>query len=100
MRWPFILAVVLITTSALANITGSATVIDGDTIKIDGTSIRLHGIDAPESFQTCTTGGTSWPCGRYATVALVELIGASPVRCEAHDVDRYGRTIASCSVRG
>ena len=49
MRWPFILAVVLITSSALADITGPATVVDGDTIKIDGTSIRLHGIDAPET---------------------------------------------------
>lgn len=100
MRWPITLAVVLVTTSALADITGQATVVDGDTLNIDGTSIRLHGIDASESFQTCVVDGVTWPCGRHATAALVKLIGVSPVHCEAQDIDRYGRTIATCFVRG
>ena len=100
MRWSFILIVFLIAVPALADTTGPATVIDGDTLKIDGTSIRLHGMDAPESFQTCVAGGVTWPCGRHATAALVKLIGVSPVRCEGQELDRYGRTIASCSVRG
>lgn len=31
------------------SITGTASVIDGDTIEIHGQRIRFHGIDAPES---------------------------------------------------
>ena len=34
-------------------ITGNAKVIDGDTIHIGSSKIRLHGIDAPETDQTC-----------------------------------------------
>jgi len=40
---------------AMADITGPARVIDGDTIAIGGERIRLHGIDAPEMKQTCRT---------------------------------------------
>ena len=32
---------------------GKISVIDGDTIEMHGKRIRLHGIDAPESGQTC-----------------------------------------------
>ena len=28
------------------------------------------------------------------------MIGGLPVRCEAQGTDRYGRTIATCSVQG
>ena len=42
---------------ALADIAGSARVVDGDTIEIAGQSIRLHGIDALETRQTCKAGG-------------------------------------------
>ncbi len=34
-------------------ITGPARVVDGDTLEIAGERIRLHGIDAPETNQTC-----------------------------------------------
>ena len=37
----------LLTSYALADITGKAYITDGDTIKISGTKIRLDGIDAP-----------------------------------------------------
>jgi endonuclease YncB( thermonuclease family) len=100
MRWPLILALFIIAAPALADITGPARVIDGDTIDIEGQRIRLHGIDAPETFQTCIADDVAWPCGRQATEALVEFINASPVRCEGEDTDRYGRTIAVCYVRG
>jgi endonuclease YncB( thermonuclease family) len=43
------LCLFLLTSFALADITGKAYVTDGDTIKISGTKIRLHGIDSPEA---------------------------------------------------
>ena len=38
---------------ALADITGPARVVDGDTLRVDGAKIRLSEIDAPERRQTC-----------------------------------------------
>ena len=99
MRWPLILALLFIASPALADITGIATVIDGDTIVIDGEHIRLHGIDAPEFRQTCIADGAIWPCGQWATAALVKFIGTELVSCRARGEDQYGRTIAACTVR-
>ena len=42
---------------ALADITGPAKVIDGDSIDIAGQRIRLHGIDAPDGRQNCRRDG-------------------------------------------
>ncbi len=53
-------------------VTGRATVVDGDTLDIQGKRIRLHGIDAPESRQTCQTETQTYRCGRDATTALAE----------------------------
>lgn len=79
---------------------GTASVIDGDTIDIHGQRIRLHGIDAPESAQTCTSAGTSWRCGAEAANKLSEKIGRQTVICDKRDTDRYGRAVAVCSVAG
>ena len=100
MRWLSTLVLLLFATPALADITGTARVIDGDTIDIEGERIRLHGIDAPETFQTCLVGHEVWLCGQEATQALENLIGGAPVTCQEQGVDRYGRTIATCRVRG
>jgi endonuclease YncB( thermonuclease family) len=78
-------------------ITGIATVIDGDTIDINGHRIRLHGIDAPESRQLCQSNdGTNWKCGQMSTSMLREKVEGKPVSCRARDIDRYGRTVAQC----
>jgi endonuclease YncB( thermonuclease family) len=37
------------------NLSGQASIIDGDTLEIHGTRIRLWGIDAPESSQLVVT---------------------------------------------
>ena len=80
---------------------GQASVIDGDTIEIGYIKIRLHGIDAPESTQWCyDQKSVQYPCGRRAAIALSDFIGRGTVSCQPHDIDRYGRTIAKCRVRG
>ena len=85
---------------ALADMTGQASVIDGDTLEIHGQRIRLHGIDAPESGQICTAAGQRWRCGQQAALALADKIGRRPVACAARGRDRYGRTVAVCRVAG
>ncbi len=47
------LLLTLLPTLALADVTGPARVIDGDTIAIGVEVIRLHGIDAPKGKQRC-----------------------------------------------
>ena len=82
-------------------VSGIATVIDGDTLEVHGRRIRLHGIDAPESGQTCTTAaGRTWRCGRRAALALAVHIGRTPVSCTPRGSDRYGRMIAVCRLGG
>jgi endonuclease YncB( thermonuclease family) len=82
-------------------ITGQASVIDGDTIEIAGARIRLHGIDAPESRQTCQdVAGREYRCGQKAAFALADGIGRATVSCEPRDTDRYGRVVAVCQARG
>lgn len=82
-------------------ISGTASVIDGDTIEIHGQRIRLSAIDAIESRQPCIlAGGKHWNCGRDAAFALSDKIGRAPLACEVKDIDRYGRSVAVCGLRG
>ena len=85
---------------AHAQLAGRASVTDGDTVRVAGERVRLHGIDAPESKQTCVAGGSRWRCGAEATRALARRIGGRPIACEERDRDRYGRIVAVCRVRG
>ena len=83
-----------------ATISGRASVIDGDTVEIHGTRVRLHGIEAPESGQTCEANGDAYRCGQAAALALDEMIGARPIECHQTDIDRYGRVVAVCMFGG
>ncbi len=50
---PLAFLLTLLPALAFADVTGPARVIDGDMIEVAGERIRLHGIDAPESGQSC-----------------------------------------------
>ena len=75
-------------------------VTDGDTLRIGSERIRLHGIDAPESKQSCRARGETWACGAAATRALRERIGGRSVECAERDRDRYGRIVVVSQVVG
>lgn len=80
-------AVLVATQTSAGEVTGRATVIDGDTLSVGGTRIRLYGIDAPERGQ---------PWGRRATDALWRLVGGERINCAWDELDRYGRALAVC----
>lgn len=80
---------------------GQASIIDGDTIEIHGTRIRLWGIDAPESTQVCRGEDSfQYRCGAKAANDLDAFVAQRPVNCTPMNLDRYGRTVAICSVGG
>ena len=79
-------------------LTGRASIIDGDTIEIAGEPIRIWGVDAPENGQTCGSGSDQWRCGQRSALALSDWIGQRPVACVEQERDRYDRSVANCSV--
>lgn len=87
--------------SHAGSLVGPAHVVDGDTIRVNGVPVRLHGIDAPESSQNCTTPSSgAWACGSAATAHLASLVKNQDVECVSNETDRYGRLIAVCSADG
>lgn len=84
---------------ALDPIEGRATVIDGDTVAIRGQRFRLQGVDTPESAQLCrNAAGKDYRCGQTAALALADKIGTATIACAPVTTDRYGRTVAVCSL--
>ena len=80
---------------------GAVRVVDGDTLRIGSRRIRLYGIDAPEHAQSCDdAGGRRYRCGEAAAAALAGLIGGARPDCAERDRDRYGRSVAVCTVGG
>jgi endonuclease YncB( thermonuclease family) len=81
--------------------TGQASVVDGDTLEIHGMRIRLWGVDAPETSQLCRGGDSlQYQCGAKAANDLDAFIAGRPVNCLPTSLDRFGRTVATCSVGG
>lgn len=92
------LALALIPSLAAAgDITGRASVIDGDTIEINGMRIRFEGIDAPESRQICeNAAGKAYRCGQASAKALDAFLAKSrPTTCTATGTS-YDRVVGYC----
>ena len=95
------LVMALMSLPALAEVRGKLRVIDGDTVDVGKTRVRLHGIDAPERDQPCTTlTDQNWACGDWVTRQVSDLYQGAEARCDALDRDRYGRVVARCFVNG
>lgn len=85
----------ILSAPALADVTGPARVVDGDTLEVAGKRIRLHGFGAPESAQSCERDGVTWLCGAEASMVLPEL-AKGELTCQERDRDRYGRIVTAC----
>jgi len=82
-----------------ADVTGAATVLDGDTLQVQDRKVRLFGVDAFEAEQTCADPrGEAYPCGGRATRYLSRLVAGQRVSCAGRNIDPYGRLVAVCRV--
>lgn len=87
--------------SAGDTVSGTASVVDGDTLDIHGARIRLVAVDAPESGQKCLSAEKKFiRCGTTSANKLDEWINRNPVSCAIEGKDKYGRLLGQCSVRG
>lgn len=76
-------------------------VVDGDTIGCGNERVRLAGIDTPEMPGHCRVGRDCAPGDPFKSKAMLESLAANgQITCERQGTDRYGRTLASCSVAG
>ncbi|WP_028955843.1 thermonuclease family protein [Sulfitobacter sp. 20_GPM-1509m] len=97
--WSLIVLLSLPVMAGAGEFSGPVRVIDADTIDVGTTRVRLHGIDAPEINQECKTAqGVAFECGRWAADQVRALFQNRLARCQQVDIDRYGRTVASCVV--
>lgn len=100
----FALATIFIPSIALADISGPAVVIDGNTIEIQPHQIRLFSIDTPDLEQTCREGlhthNHVYQCGRHASAFLKSLVDGKLVICVEEGRDRYDRFVATCFANG
>ncbi len=84
-----------------AAIAGTVSAIDGDTLQMRDQRIRLEGVDAPEARQQCLDAdGKFWRCGQAAANALDDWIAGNPLSCKTHGREKWGRVLATCTVRG
>ncbi len=80
---------------AAMELSGSATIQDGDTLRIGEQVIRLIGMDAPENGQDCERNGRSYNCGATAENKLRSIL-RDGVICTGDEFDDFGRLLAKC----
>ena len=96
----FIAILILTTGPVLADMEGQPAVIDGDSLSIAGVVFNLHGIDAPESDQTCDKDGERYPCGFQAANVLGYMTAYQWVQCRDNGTGRDGRYTMTCFLGG
>ena len=84
------------TPAAATRFTARVEVVDGDTLAMGSDRLRIHGIDAPETGQSCERAGRIYDCGEAARSAIAGVLGRGIVSCEQLDTDRFGRRIVRC----
>lgn len=83
-----------------AAVTGTPTVIDGETLEVAGRRFRLYGIDAPDLRQTCDIRGRTYNCGRVSRTALMDLVAGVDVTCRPRKSGPGRDTLAACRAGG
>ncbi len=84
-----------------ADITGVPHVVSGGAVNIGKARLRLAGIAAPALEQLCVdASGGRWTCGLAARDELAKYAEAKPWACQSTRIERFGRTLAKCTVDG
>ncbi|SMX43694.1 thermonuclease family protein [Maliponia aquimaris] len=101
LRLCFALVLLALGGAASADVAGVVRVVDGDTLVVADTRVRLHGIDAPETDQHCGGQGVpAWNCGAWVTGEVRARYDGRMASCVTLETDRYGRSVARCTVDG
>ncbi|MCH9764820.1 MAG: thermonuclease family protein [Alphaproteobacteria bacterium] len=87
-------------TEEVAEASGRAQLVDGDSLHLSGYEVRMVGIDAPEGQQNCQKDGKTWACGREARRALERLIAGRKILCRFEGRDKHRRMLGTCEVAG
>jgi endonuclease YncB( thermonuclease family) len=75
-------------------------VVDGDTIWLQGVNLRLESYDTPEPYTDICGGQAEVALAHRASARLLQLLNSNPFTVEAHETDRYGRTLATIRIGG
>jgi endonuclease YncB( thermonuclease family) len=97
------IAMLLATTMAVraADFTGVPHVVTGGAVNIGKARVRLAAVAAPALEQLCVdASGARWACGLAARDELAKYVGSKPWECQSTRVERFGRTLAKCTVDG
>ena len=100
MRRLLVALLFLLPTAAMAEVSGSALVMDGDTVTVQGQDISLYGIHAPSIVQSCGMDEDVWQCGWDAANRLETIIGSSTVTCTDIVENEDGKLVGRCSAEG
>jgi endonuclease YncB( thermonuclease family) len=102
----FVLTMALTAVSAMRHqssaedmLIGKVRVESGDTMKLGRQIVRLAGIDAPGPQDSCRIYDVTWPCGRNAKIALLQMIAGREVACTPEGkAGKAGVVIATCQL--